>query len=213
MRAFILIISVFLFFYSLNTVSAFDMDYDGHIKTGSLYIFDSPSFHKDFDSELNLHVGVGGNVLNKKGWALDYEIETEASQVDGPSVQSELRHSADIDIHRAWLRLSNNSLQFRGGRQEILFGTGVIFQPLGFFDTRDVSSVIPQTKGVDGVRASIFQSEISLIEAWLVPTKKGVALIPDWGASRWGPYFNITLNLIWMTCLVLIRKCSSSGII
>ena len=41
------------------------MEYDGHIKTGSQYIFDSPSLHKDFDSELQTHLGVGGNILNK----------------------------------------------------------------------------------------------------------------------------------------------------
>ena len=119
MNFFILIIYIF-FFLPLNPVSAFDMDYDGYIKTGSLYIFDSPSLHKDFDSDLQVHLGLDGNVLNKNKWALDYEMETEASYVDGPSEQSKLRPETDFGLHRAWLRLSNDSLQFRGGRQEIL---------------------------------------------------------------------------------------------
>ena len=85
MNFFILIIYIFSFFISLSSVSAFDMDYGGYIKTGSQYIFDSPSFYKDFDSELTVHLGLDGNVLNKNKWALDYEMETEASQVDGPS--------------------------------------------------------------------------------------------------------------------------------
>jgi len=126
MNFFILIIYIF-FFLPLNPVSAFDMDYGGYIKTGSQYIFDSPSLHKDFDSDLQIHLGLDGNVLNKNKWALDYEMETEASYVDGPSEQSKLRPETDFGLHRAWLRLNNDSLQFRGGRQEILFGDGVIF--------------------------------------------------------------------------------------
>ena len=115
MNFFILIIYIF-FFLPLNPVSAFDMDYGGYIKTGSLYIFDSPPLHKDFDSDLQVHLGLEGNALNKNKWALDYEMETEASYVDGPSVQSKLRPETDFGLHRAWLRLSNDSLQFRGGR-------------------------------------------------------------------------------------------------
>ena len=177
MNFFILIVSLFLFFIPFNPVSAFDIDYDGYIKTGSQYIFDSPPMHKDFDSELNAHVGLEGNILKKNEWALDYEIESEASQVDGPSVQSGLRSETDVGLHRAWLRLSNDSLQFRGGRQEILFGDGVMFQPLGLFDTRDISGVIPKAHGVDSIRATWFLSDVSFLETWLVPAKKGTALI------------------------------------
>ena len=176
MNFFILIIYIF-FFLPLNPASAFDMDYDGYIKTGSQYIFDSPSLHKDFDSDLQIHLGLEGNVLEKNKWALDYEVETDASYVDGPSEQSKLRPETHFGLHRAWLRLSNDSLQLRGGRQEILFGDGIIFQPLGLFDTRDVSGVIPQAHGVDGVRATWFSSDVSLLETWLVPAKKGTALI------------------------------------
>ena len=69
MNFFILIVYIF-FFLPLNPASAFDMDYDGYIKTGSQYIFDSPSLHKDFDSDLQIHLGLGGNVLKKKQMGL-----------------------------------------------------------------------------------------------------------------------------------------------
>jgi hypothetical protein len=173
----VFIINIFLFFLLNTHISAFDMNYDGYIKTGSQYIFDSPSLHKDFDSELNVHLGLGGNILKKNEWALDYQIETDASQVDGASVQSNLRPATDIDLHRTWIRLSNDFFQFRGGRQEILFGDAVIFQPLGLFDTRDISGVIPESHGVDSIRATWFLSDVSLIETWLVPAKIGTALI------------------------------------
>ena len=175
MQIFIFYIFLFLFFF--DSVSAFDMESDGHVKTGSQYIFDSPSLHKDFDSELQLHLGIGGNILNKDKWALDYEIETEVSQVDGPSEQAELRTETNVDIHRSWLRLSKDSFQFRGGRQEILFGVGAIFQPLGLFDTRDVSGVIPEAHGADSFRATWYPSDVSLFETWLVPAQIGTALI------------------------------------
>jgi hypothetical protein len=172
-----IIFFVFLLFISNSHVSAFDIDYDGYIKTGSQYIFDSPPLHKNFDSEINVHLGLDGNFLKKEEWSLDYEIETDASQVDGPSVQSNLRSETDIDLHRTWLRLSNDFFQLRGGRQEILFGDGVIFQPLGLFDTRDISGVVPESYGVDSIRATWFLSDVSLLETWLVPVKIGSALI------------------------------------
>ena len=75
MNFFILIIYIF-FFLPLNPALAFDIDYDAYIKTGSQYIFDSPSLHKDFDSDLQIHLGLEGNVLKKNKWALDYEIDT-----------------------------------------------------------------------------------------------------------------------------------------
>ena len=65
MNFFILIIYIFLFFLPTKPTAAFDMDYDGYIKTGSQYIFDSPSLHKDFDSDLQIHLGLDGNVLKK----------------------------------------------------------------------------------------------------------------------------------------------------
>ena len=166
-----------LFTIFINQASAFDIETDGRITIGSQYIFNSPPLHKDFDSSLELHFGVGGNFLKTSGWALDYEFEIEGASNNGPSEQSNLRDDTDIGIHRSWLDLSKGPLQFRGGRQNILFGTGKIFKPLGFFDTRDVSGVIPEAHGIDSFRATWFKSDVSLIEAWIAPAKIGSALI------------------------------------
>ena len=134
---------------------AFDADFEGRLKAGSSF-GDSPSFHKDFDSELELRLGLLGNVIEKGGWVLDYELSADAKQGDGPSVQSGLRRETDADFFRAWLRLDNGKFKIRGGRQKILFGSGIIYRPLGLFDTRDVTGVVPETRGVDGMRATQF---------------------------------------------------------
>jgi hypothetical protein len=148
---------------------AFDWNVEGRAIAGSSYIFDSPLNHKDFDSEAELRLGVLGNALQKDTWALDYELSADAKLADGPSVQSGLRDVTDVDFFRAWLRLENEKIQVRGGRQKILFGAGAIFRPLGFFDTRDVTGVVPQTRGVDGVRATYFFDDTTSLQGWVVP--------------------------------------------
>jgi len=169
---------LFTFFLLLNSALwAFDANFEGRFKTGSQFVFESPPFHKDFDSELELRLGLLGNLIEKAGWVLDYELSADAKQADGPSVQSRLRRETDVDFFRAWLRLDNGDFKIRGGRQKILFGSGAIYRPLGLFDTRDVTGVVPETRGVDGVRVTQFQSATGLVEGWLVPAKKDSALI------------------------------------
>jgi hypothetical protein len=169
----ILLLSLLLPFDS----AAFDVSFEGRLKAGSQLVFDSPPFRKDFDSELEIRLGALGGLFEKGGWVLDYELSVDAKQADGPSEQSRLRQETDVDFFRAWLRLDNGKFKIRGGRQKILFGSGSIYRPLGLFDTRDVTGVVPETRGVDGVRVTSFPSETSLIEGWLVPAKKGGAMI------------------------------------
>jgi hypothetical protein len=166
-----------LFIFFVNQVSAFDIETEGHIITGSQYIFNSPPLHKDFDSSLELHFVTKGSFLKTSEWALDYAFETNGILNNGPSEQSNLSNDNTINILRSWLNLSKGPIDFRGGRQDILFGSGVIFRPLGFFDTLNISGVLPEAVGVDSFRATWFQSDTSLIEAWLVPAKIDSALI------------------------------------
>ncbi|MFQ5449626.1 MAG: hypothetical protein ACE5E9_03305 [Nitrospinaceae bacterium] len=161
---------------------ALDWDFEGRLKTGSSFVFESPPGHKDFDSEAELRMGVLGNAWKKKEWVLDYELSADAKQADGPSVQAGLRRETDIDFFRAWLRLNNDKVQLRGGRQKILFGSGAIFRPLGFFDTRDVTGVVPETRGVDSVRATYFFDETTSLEGWLLPARRKDHLI---AGLRW----------------------------
>ena len=158
-------------------VKGFDGALEGRILAGSSYVFESPSGFDDFDSEVEIRLGVLGNAWSNEVWQLDYELSADANQGDGPSVQSRLRQETKIDFFRAWLRLDNGEFKLRGGRQKILFGAGAIYRPLGFFDTRDVTGVFPQTRGVDGIRSTWFPSPSSLIEGWLLPARKGDALL------------------------------------
>lgn len=148
---------------------AFDWDLEGRVKVGSSYIFDSPPHHKNFDSEAELRLGVLGNAWTDEDWALDYELSADGKLADGPSVQAGLRDDTDVDFFRAWLRFGNDRVKIRGGRQKILFGAGFIFRPLGFFDTRDVTGVVPETRGVDGVRVTYFFDDTTSMQGWVVP--------------------------------------------
>ena len=169
MTAFRLIFPFLLIAITPHLSWAFDWAVEGRVKAGSSYIFDSPPNHKDFDSEAELRLGVLGNAVTRDDWALDYELSADVKLADGPSVQAGLRDSTDVDFFRAWLRFGNEKIKIRGGRQKILFGSGFIFRPLGFFDTRDVTGVVPETRGVDGVRATYFFDDTTSLQGWAVP--------------------------------------------
>ena len=166
-----------LYFSFPHFVEGFDSSFEGRAVLGSSYVFDTPSDLNDFDSEAEIRIGVLGNVWANEDWEFDYELSADAKQAKGPSVQSHLRQETDIDFFRAWLRLDNGEFKLRGGRQKILFGAGAIYRPLGFFDTRNVTGVFPQTRGVDGFRSTWFLSSSSFLESWLVPAKKNDAII------------------------------------
>jgi len=149
----------------------FDWNAEGRVKADSQYVFDLPAGLSHFNNDLELRLGVLGNILKKDEWNLDYEISANFRHVGGPRVQAGFEDDFDADFFRAWLRLEKGNYRIRGGRQKILFGAGAIFRPLGFFDTRDVSGIIPETRGVDGIRASWFTSDTSSVEGWVVPGK------------------------------------------
>ena len=167
----------FISYLSASSAFAFDSSLEGRVKLGSSYIFDSPNGFEDFDSEAELRLGILGNAWENDVWRLDYELSADAKQADGPSVESRLREETDIDFFRAWLRLDNGDFKIRGGRQKILFGSGTIYRPLGLFDTRDVTGVVPETRGIDGFRSTWFLSPSSFLEGWLVPAKKDGSII------------------------------------
>jgi len=162
---------------SPNLVFAFDIDFEGRFKAGSDYVFDPPPGFAEFSNEVELRVGVLGNVVNGDDWSVDYELVGDLLHVGGPFVQNGSQEDFDFDFFRAWLRLEKGNIKIRGGRQQILFGSGSIFRPLGFFDTRNVAGIIPLTRGVDGVRATWFPTNSSTIEGWVIPAKSGNSLI------------------------------------
>ncbi len=154
-------------------VFAFDINFEGRLKVGSEFIFDPPTGFAEFSNDVEARVGALGNVLQGSDWAVDYELTGNFLYVGGPLVQAGFQEDFAADFFRAWLRLEIGEFNIRAGRQKILFGPGVIFRPLGFFDTRNVAGILPETKGVDGVRATWFPSASSLIEGWAVPAKSG----------------------------------------
>jgi len=164
------------------SVEGFDGAFEGRVKAGSVYVPDAPLGFKDFDSEVELRLGVIGNALKGKRWQFDYELSADAKQVDGPSEQASLREETDTDFHRAWLRLSDERGEVRSGRQKIDFGSGFIYRPLSFFNTRDVTGVVPETRGVDGVRSTYFINDTTSVQGWVVPAKAGERVI---AGLRW----------------------------
>ncbi|MDP6231555.1 MAG: hypothetical protein QF913_05225 [Nitrospinaceae bacterium] len=177
-----LFIVLMVWLFVPNPVAGFDGSLEGRVVLGSVYVPDSPLGFKDFDSEAELRLGVLGNVWQGDEWQLDYELTADGKQVDGPSEQASLRQETDIDFFRAWLRLDNGRLSLRGGRQKILFGSGFIFRPLGIFDTRNITGVVPQTRGVDGLRSTFFLDDTSSVQGWVVPAKLGSRMI---AGLRW----------------------------
>ena len=158
-------------------VSALDIILEGRLKVGSDFIFDPPPGFAEFSNDIEARLGILGNVLQGSDWAVDYELTGNFLYVGGPLVQAGFQEDFDADFFRAWLRLEKGDFKIRAGRQKILFGAGFIFRPLGFFDTRNVAGILPETRGVDGVRVTWFPSASSLIEGWAVPAKSGDRLI------------------------------------
>ncbi|MEC7641691.1 MAG: hypothetical protein VYC17_06000 [Nitrospinota bacterium] len=152
--------------------SAFDWTTEGRARIASRYIVASPEGFGDFDTLGEFRLGVNGNAIQKKTWSLDYEILGDINYIGGPARQARLARELDADFFRAWFRVDKGQWRFRGGRQEILFGAGVLFRPLGFFDLRIISGVLPQTRGVDGIRLSYFYNETTTLQGWVVPAKK-----------------------------------------
>ncbi|QPJ66209.1 MAG: hypothetical protein G3M78_12720 [Candidatus Nitrohelix vancouverensis] len=150
---------------------ALDASLEGRFKLGTQAFFSSPAYHKDFDYEAQLRLGIIGKAWSGESGRVDYVLSADATQADGPAVQSNIRKETDIDFFRAWLRWDGGRYKIRGGRQKILFGPGRIFRPLGFFDTRDVTGVVPETRGVDGLRSTYFFENDSFAQGWLVPGK------------------------------------------
>ena len=147
---------------------AFDWQYEGRLRLGSQYLFDPPAALSHFDNEVELRTGFVGTALKYDDWTLDYEVVGDLLYTGGVREESGLAEEYHAELFRGWLRLEKGNFKIRGGRQQILFGSSALFRPLGFFDTRIISGIIPLTRGVDGVRTTYFLSDTSLVEGWVV---------------------------------------------
>ncbi len=166
---------VFIFFVGLAlppACGAFDYSFEGWARAGAQYIFESPDGFDAVDRDLELRLGVVGNVFRKDKWSLDYELKGDNRITGGPREQAGFSDDFESEFFRAWLRAGNETVKIRGGRQAILFGAGALFRPLGFFDNRNISGVVPLTRGVDGLRTTVFLSPDTFIDSWLVSADK-----------------------------------------
>ncbi len=178
-----LLVFVFIF-VAVHSANAFDYNFDGRLRADARWISGSPSDTDDYDAATEVRLGGYGNFVQKPAWSLDYEILIDNRNAWGATEQVGFVEDWDVDFFRAWTRLSSGSGDFelRAGRQQILFGAGALFRPLGFYDNRVISSVFPLTVGVDSFRLTWHSSETTTLQSWLVPAKSETRMIVG---GRW----------------------------
>ena len=185
----------FLFLFSLLLVSmpihlwAFDWHYEGRFRASSQILFDPPPADLSrFDHEIELRNGLVGTLFEKDGHIFDYEVVGDLIYTGGIREEVGLVEEYDAELFRGWIRYEKGNFKIRGGRQQILFGAATLFRPLGFFDTRIISGIIPLTRGVDGLRSTYFLGSTSSVQAWAVNAKRGQrAIVGLRGEANFGP--------------------------
>jgi hypothetical protein len=170
-------------------VWAFDWQYEGRFRASSLILFDPPPLDLSrYDNEVELRNGLVGTLWEKDGHIFVYEVVGDLLYTGGIREELGVVEEYDAELFRGWLRYEKGNFKIRGGRQQILFGASTLFRPLGFFDTRVISGVIPLTRGVDGVRSTYFLSDVSSVQGWAVPAKTGHrAIVGLRGEGNYGP--------------------------
>ena len=157
---------------------AFDWHYEGRFRASSQMLFDPPPADLNrFDHEIELRNGLVGTLFEKDDHIIDYEVVGDLIYTGGIREEVGLVEEYDAELFRGWIRYEKGNLKIRGGRQQILFGASTLFRPLGFFDTRIISGIIPLTRGVDGLRSTYFLSSTSSIQGWAVAAKTGNRII------------------------------------
>ncbi len=185
MKFWFLILALIAFFPAGSF--AFDYNFEGRTRLGGFLTFEPPQGFSHTDQEAELRLGAVGTATEGEGWVLDYEIIGELRHESGALEEAGLGDQFDADFFRAWARYDHGNFKLRGGRQQILFGSGMLFRPLGFFDSRIISGIVPQTNGVDGIRATWFPDSESLIEGWLIPSGIDSRIISGMrGETQWG---------------------------
>jgi len=168
---------------------AFDWHYEGRFRASSQILFDPPPADLSrFDHEIELRNGLVGTLFEKDGHIFDYEVVGDLIYTGGIREETGQVEEYDAELFRGWIRYEKDNFKIRGGRQQILFGTGTLFRPLGFFDTRIIFGIIPLTRGVDSVRSTYFLSSTSSVQGWAVSAKDGNrAIVGLRGEANFGP--------------------------
>lgn len=168
----------------VSPLAAGDGHFEGRARLGGTLMFEPPPGFSRSDREAEIRLGAVGTALERDVWTVDYEVIYQLRHEGGSLEEVGLADAFDADFFRAWLRLDRGDFKVRGGRQQILFGAGVLFRPLGFFDNRVVSGILPETQGVDGVRATWFPTASSLVEGWIIPARLNSRVVAG-GRAEW----------------------------
>jgi len=168
---------------------AFDWHYEGRLRADAQMLFDPPPADLSrFAYEVELRNGLVGTLFEKDGHIFDYEVVGDLIYTGGIREEIGVVEEYDAELFRGWIRYEKGDFKIRGGRQQILFGASSLFRPLGFFDTRIISGIIPLTRGVDGLRSTYFLSSTSSVQGWAVPAQIGNRVIAGIrGEANFGP--------------------------
>lgn len=169
---------------------AFDWRYEGRFRAGSLILFDPPpNDYSRYDNEVELRNGLVGTLYEYEENIIDYEVVGDLLYTGGIREEIGLvEEEYDAELFRGWVRYEKGDFKMRGGRQQILFGAANLFRPLGFFDTRVISGIIPLTRGVDAVRSTYYLSDISSVQGWAVHARNDEEFIYGVrGEGNFGP--------------------------
>lgn len=150
---------------------SFDYQYEGRFRAGTLILFDPPpNDYSRYDNEVELRNGLVGTLYeHEDGHIFDYEVVGDWLYTGGIREETGIvKEEHDLELFRGWLRYEKGNLNVRAGRQQILFGAASLFRPLGFYDTRVMSGIIPLTRGVDAVRPTYHPTPTSTIQGWAV---------------------------------------------
>jgi len=168
----LLYLSILLLVWVPAHVWAFDWHYEGRFRASSQIFFDPPPAELSrFDHEVELRNGLVGTLFEKDGHIFDYEVVGDLLYTGGLREEIGVVEEYDAELFRGWIRYEKGNFKIRGGHQQILFGAATLFRPLGLFDTRIISGIIPLTRGVDGVRSTYFLDNTSSVQGWAVPAQ------------------------------------------
>ena len=69
------IFALILLCFFPSPIFAFDINFEGRLKVGSDFVFNSPSGFAEFSNDAEARLGVLGNVLQGNDWAVDYSCK------------------------------------------------------------------------------------------------------------------------------------------
>lgn len=166
-----LIIKIILFGALLLTGLVFgqenkvDLTLKNQVNTWGTANFRSPllyQFGGRYLPELSLGKGLGNNHL------IDLEASVNATAAYTFEGWEYVDNNGKISPYRAWLRYSNNSMEFRAGLQKINFGSAMLLRPLMWFDQIDPRDPLQLTDGVYAALGKYYFKNNATLWGWFL---------------------------------------------